>query len=138
MNRIFQPYLDRFVVVFIDDILIYSRSEEEHREHLHIALRILRDHQLYAKLSKCEFWLKEVKFLGHVVSAQGVAVDPNKVDVVLKWEVPRSVTEVRSFVGLAGYYRRFIQGFSQIAMPLIKLTKKDQLFVWTEKCESAF
>ncbi|XP_028798685.1 uncharacterized protein LOC114754106 [Neltuma alba] len=138
MNRIFRPYLDRFVVVFIDDILIYSRSEEEHREHLHIALRILRDHQLYAKLSKCEFWLKEVKFLGHVVSAQGVAVDPNKVDAVLKWEVPRSVTEVRSFVGLAGYYRRFIQGFSQIAMPLTKLTKKDQPFVWTEKCESAF
>jgi RNase H-like domain found in reverse transcriptase/Reverse transcriptase (RNA-dependent DNA polymerase)/Retroviral aspartyl protease/Integrase zinc binding domain/Retrotransposon gag protein len=138
MNRIFRPYLDKFVVVFIDDILIYSKSVEEHREHLHSVLRILRDHTLYAKLSKCEFWLKEVKFLGHVVSAEGVAVDPSKVEAVLQWESPKSVTEVRSFVGLAGYYRRFIQGFSHIAKPLTNLTKKDMPFIWTDRCESAF
>ena len=138
MNRIFRPYLDKFIVVFIDDILIYSKNEEEHREHLGIALRVLRDHQLYAKLSKCEFWLKEVKFLGHVVSSEGVAVDPSKVEAVLQWESPKSVTEVRSFVGLAGYYRRFIRGFSQIARPLTNLTKKDRPFVWTEQCEAAF
>ena len=138
MNRIFRPYLDKFIVVFIDDILIYSKSEEEHREHLGIALRVLRDHQLYAKMSKCEFWLREVKFLGHVVSSEGVAVDPSKVDAVLQWESPKSVTEIRSFVGLAGYYRRFIRGFSQIARPLTNLTKKDRPFVWTEQCETAF
>ncbi|XP_028806003.1 uncharacterized protein LOC114760870 [Neltuma alba] len=138
MNRIFRPYLDKFIVVFIDDILIYSKNEEEHQEHLYIALRILRDHQLYAKLSKYEFWLREVKCLGHVVSAEGVAVDPSKVDAVLKWETPKSVTEVRSFVGLVGYYRRFIKRFSQIIMPLTKLTKKDQPFIWNEKCEAAF
>ena len=138
MNRIFRPYLDKFIVVFIDDILIYSKNEEEHREHLGIALRVLRDHQLYAKLSKCEFWLNEVKFLGHVVSSEGVAVDPSKVEAVLQWESPKSVTEVRSFVGLAGYYRRFIRGFSQIARPLTNLTKKDRPFVWTEQCEAAF
>ncbi|XP_028805311.1 uncharacterized protein LOC114760211 [Neltuma alba] len=107
-TRIFRPYLDKFVVVFIDDILIYSQNEEEHREHLRIVLQVLREHKLYAKLSKCEFWLKEVKFLGHVVSAEGVAVDPTKVDAVLKWEQPKSVTEVRSFLGLAGYYRRVV------------------------------
>ena len=101
-------------------------------------MRVLRDHQLYAKLSKCEFWLKEVKFLGHVVSSEGVAVDPSKVEAVLQWESPKSVTEVRSFVGLAGYYRRFIRGFSQIARPLTNLTKKDRPFVWTEQCEAAF
>ena len=138
MNRIFRPYLDKFVVVFIDDILIYSKSEEEHREHLQSVLRILRDHSLYAKLSKCEFWLKEVKFLGHVVSAEGVAVDPSKVEAVLQWESPKSVTEVRSFIGLAGYYRRFIQGFSQIAKPMTNLTKKDRPFIWADQCESAF
>ncbi|XP_028753420.1 uncharacterized protein LOC114713011 [Neltuma alba] len=112
MNRIFRPYLDKFVVVFIDDILIYSQNEEERHEHLKIVLQALRKHKLYAKLSKCEFWLKEVKFLGYVVSAERVAVDPTKVDAVLKWKQLKSVTEVRSFLGLARYYRRFVQGFS--------------------------
>ena len=138
MNRIFRPYLDKFVVVFIDDILIYSKDEKEHGEHLKIVLQVLREHKLYAKLSKCEFWLKEVKFLGHVISAEGVAVDPTKVDAVLQWEQPKSVTEIRSFLGLAGYYRRFIKGFSQMAMPLTKLTRKGQPYVWDEKCEEAF
>ena len=108
MHRIFQPYLDQFVVVFVDDILIYSQSKWEHEYHLRIVLQLLRDHQLYAKFSKCEFCLTEVRFLGHVVSASGVSVDPEKVEAVMSWERPKSVFEIRSFLGLAGYYRRFI------------------------------
>ncbi|WVY99024.1 hypothetical protein V8G54_031175 [Vigna mungo] len=138
MNRIFRSCLDKFVVVFIDDILIYSKNREEHVEHLRIALEILREHQLYGKLSKCEFWLSEVQFLGHVISAQGISVDPAKIEVVLKWERPTSVTEVRSFVGLAGYYRRFVKDFSKIVGPLTQLTRKDQPFVWTDQCEASF
>ncbi|XP_052734044.1 uncharacterized protein LOC128196602 [Vigna angularis] len=138
MNRIFRPYLDKFVVVFIDDILIYSKSCEEHEEHLRLVLGVLREKELYAKLSKCEFWTKEVQFLGHVVTAGGISVDPAKVRAVLDWESPRSVTEVRSFVGLAGYYRRFIEGFSKIVAPLTQLTRKDHPFAWTDQCESSF
>ncbi|KAK5775591.1 hypothetical protein PVK06_043497 [Gossypium arboreum] len=121
MNRIFRPYLDRFVVVFIDDILVYSRDETEHAEHLRLVLQILRDRQLYAKFSKCEFWLREVSFLGHVVSASGIRVDPSKISAILNWKPPRNITEVRSFLGLAGYYRRFVKGFSMIATPMTKL-----------------
>ncbi|CAJ2628780.1 unnamed protein product [Trifolium pratense] len=138
MNRIFQPYLDKFVVIFIDDILIYSKDSQEHAEHLRIVLEILREKKLYAKFSKCEFWLSEVKFLGHVISQGGVSVDQSKVEAVLNWERPRSVTEVRSFLGLAGYYRRFIKSFSQIALPLTRLTRKDTPFVWNEECERSF
>ena len=112
MHRVFQPYLDQFVVVFVDDILIYSQSEEEHDDHLQIVLHALKDHRLYAKFSKCEFLLTEVKFLGHVVSASGVSVDLEKVEVVMSWERPKSVFKIRSFLGLAEYYRRFIEGFS--------------------------
>jgi len=118
MNRIFRPFLDKFVVVFIDDILIYFKTQEELAEHLRLVLGVLREKQLYAKLSKCEFWMNEVQFLGHVISAQGIAVDPAKVDVVVKWESPKSATKIRSFVRLAGYYRRFIKGFSKIVAPL--------------------
>ena len=138
MNRIFRPFLDKFVVVFIDDILIYSRTLEEHAEHLRIVLGILREKQLYAKLSKCEFWMDEVQFLGHVISALGIAVDPSKVEAVVKWESPKSATEIRSFVALAGYYRRFIERFSKIVAPLTQLTRKDQPFAWTDKCEESF
>jgi hypothetical protein len=138
MNRIFHSYLDHFVVVFIDDILIYSKTEEEHAEHLRIVLETLREKKLYAKLSKCEFWMKEVCFLGHVISSGGIAVDPAKVDAVLQWGTPESVTEIRSFLGLAGYYRRFIEGFSKLALPLTKLTRKDQAFVWDGDCERSF
>ena len=112
MHRVFQPYLDEFAVVFVDDILIYSQSEREHEDHLRIVLQLLRDHQLYAKLSKCEFWLIEVRFLGHVVSASGVSVDLEKVEAVMSWERPKSVFEIRSFLGLAGYYKRFIEDLS--------------------------
>jgi len=138
MNRIFQPYLDQFVVVFIDDILIYSERREEHAEHLRVVLGIFREHQLYGKLSKCEFWLEEVKFLGHVISAQGIAVDPTKIETVVKWERPQTVSEVRSFLGLAGYYRRFVEGFSKMVSPLTQLTRKDQPFSWTDECEACF
>ena len=122
MYRVFQPYLDQFVVVFVDDILIYSQSEEEHEDHLRVILQLLRDHQLYAKFSKCEFWLTEVRFLGHVVSTLGVSVNAKKVEAVMSWERPKSVFEIRSFLGLAGYYKRFIENFSQLAAPITRLT----------------
>ena len=111
-------YLHKFVVVFIDDILVYSKTEEEHAVHLRLALETLREHQLYAKFSKCEFWLKEVAFLGHVISAGGISVDPEKIKAILEWKTPTSVTEIRSFLGLAGYYRKFVEGFSRIASQL--------------------
>ena len=138
MNRIFRPYLDKFVVVFIDDILIYSKTHEEHEQHLRLVLEVLKEKKLYAKLSKCEFWLEEVKFLGHVVSKGGIAVDPSKIEAVMNWDRPTTVTEIRSFLGLAGYYRRFIKGFSQIALPLTKLTRKNTQFLWNPDCEKSF
>ena len=138
MNRIFRPYLDQFVIVFIDDILIYSGSEEEHAEHLRIVLQILREHRLYAKLSKCQFWLDSVTFLGHIVSAEGVSVDPQKVEAILNWKPPTSVTEIRSFLCLAGYYRKFVEGFSKIAAPLTRLTRKEEPFLWSEACQQSF
>ena len=138
MHRVFQPYLDQFVIVFVDDILIYSQSEWEHEYHLRIVLQLLRDHQLYAKFSKCEFWLTEVRFLGHVMSASGVSVDPEKVEAVMSWERPKSVFEIHSFLGLAGYYRRFIEDFSRIASPMMRLTRKEVKFDWDDRCEEAF
>ena len=135
MNRIFWPYLDQFVIVFIDDILIYSGSGEEHAEHLRIIRKTLREHRLYAKLSKCPFWLDSVSFLGHIVSAEGVSVDPQKVEAILNWKPPTSVTEIMSFLGLAGYYRKFVEGFSKIATPLTRLTRKDEPFLWSEACQ---
>ncbi|XP_040940144.1 uncharacterized protein, partial [Gossypium hirsutum] len=138
MNRIFQSYLDRFVVVFIDDILIYSKTESEHAQHLRIVLQILREKQLYAKFSKCEFWLHEVGFLGHIVSVDGIRVDPSKVSTVINWKTPKNVTEVRSFLGLAGYYRRFVKDFSLIASPITKLLQKNVEFVWSDECQQSF
>ena len=113
MNKVFMEFLDKFVVVFVDDILVYSKNEEDHKEHLPFVLGRLREHQLYAKFSKCEFWLKEVGFLGHVISGEGIVVDPTKVVTVTNWEAPTSVGEIRSFLRLAGYYRRFIENFFQ-------------------------
>ncbi|XP_058776820.1 uncharacterized protein LOC131651171 [Vicia villosa] len=128
MNRVFQPYLDQFVVIFIDDILIYSRTIDEHMEHLRIVLSVLRENQMFTKFSKCEFWMSKVKFLGHVISGGGVVVDPSKVEAVINWERPKNATEVRSFLGLAGYCRRFIMGFSKLALPLTRLTRKEVSF----------
>ncbi|XP_059658311.1 uncharacterized mitochondrial protein AtMg00860-like [Cornus florida] len=138
MNRVFHDYLDQFVVVFVDDILIYSRTREDHEVHLSIVLQILREHRLYAKYEKCEFWLQEVKFLGHVVSEGGVSVDPSKVEAVLTWERPKNVFEIRSFLGLVGYYQRFVKDFSRLAAPMTRLTRKGVKFVWNEACDSSF
>jgi hypothetical protein len=129
MNKVFMDELDKCVVVFIDDILIYSQTAEEHEEHLRIML---------GKFSKCEFWMEEVAFLGHVLSAKGVAVDPSKIEAVSKWQSPKSVTEIRSFLGLAGYYRRFIENFSKIAKPMTELLKSNTPYVWSDKCEASF
>ncbi|KAK5775521.1 hypothetical protein PVK06_043419 [Gossypium arboreum] len=138
MNRIFRPYLDKFVVVFIDDILIYSRDESEHAEHLRTILQILREKKLFAKFSKSEFWLREVGFLGHIVSGDGIRVDPRKISAIVDWKPPKNVSEVRSFLGLAGYYRRFVEGFSMIASPMTKLLQKNVKFEWTDKCQQSF
>jgi RNase H-like domain found in reverse transcriptase/Reverse transcriptase (RNA-dependent DNA polymerase) len=138
MNRVFRDLLDSTVVVFIDDILVYSGSYEKHSEHLRVVLQRLRDHKLYAKLSKCEFWLDRVTFLGHVISDEGVAVDPEKVRAVMEWSQPKNVSEIRSFLGMAGYYRRFVSGFSQLARPLTTLLHKNVKFEWGEKQERSF
>jgi hypothetical protein len=138
MNSVFMMELDKFVVVFSDDILIYSKSEKDHANHLRVVLQRLRDHKLYAKFSKCEFWLRSVKFLGHTISQDGIFVDPSKVQEVMDWKPPKSVHQIRSFLGLAGYYRRFIPDFPRIAKPMTKLLKKGVKFVWSEACEKAF
>ena len=122
----------------MNDILIYSHSEWEHEYHLRIILLLLRDHQLYAKFSKCEFWLTEVRFLGHVVSASGLSVNPEKVEAVMSWERLKLVFEIHSFLGLAGYYRRFIEDFFRLAAPMTRLTRKEVKFDWDDRCEEAF
>jgi hypothetical protein len=128
MNKVFMDELDKFIIIFIDDILVYSRSAKEHGHHLRIVLGKLRDHHLYAKFSKCEFWLQKVSFLGHILTAEGVVVDPEKVTVVAYWKRPTSITKILSFLGLAGYYRRFIEGFSKIVRPMTTLLQKDKKF----------
>jgi len=132
------PELDKFVVVFIDDILIYLENEEDHAEHLRVVLTRLKEHKLYAKFSKCEFWLRKVPFLGHVLSENGISVDPSKVQEVVDWKAPTLVHEVQSFLGLVGYYRRFILDFSKITKPMTRLLQKDEKFVWTPEFEAAF
>jgi hypothetical protein len=138
MNKVFMEYLDKFMVVFINDNLIFSRNEEDHDEHLRVVLQKLRENQLYAKLSKCEFWLKEVSFLGHIISEGGISVDPSKVKDVLSWKTPQNILDIRSFLGLAGYYRRFIEGFSKISKPMMELLAKGNTFEWTSRRETSF
>ena len=135
MNRVFRLYVDQFVVVFIYNILVYSKDRENHDIHLWVMLETLRKEQLYAKLSECEFWLNEVSFLGHIVSKERIRVDPKKIEVVIEWTPPRSVTEVRSFLGLADYYRRFIKGFSMTAALVTRLLQKNVKYEWSEKCQ---
>ncbi|GJT86472.1 putative nucleotidyltransferase, ribonuclease H [Tanacetum coccineum] len=138
MNRVCRPYHDKFVIVFIDDILIYSKTREEHVEHLRLVLELLKKEKLYAKFSKCEFWLREVQFLRHVINGNGIYVDPSKIEAVKNWKAPRTPSEVRSFLGLVGYYRRFIEKFSKIAKSLTILTQKCKTFDWGEEQENAF
>jgi hypothetical protein len=134
VNSVFIDYLNKFVVVFIDDILIYPQSEEEHAGHLRMVLQRLREHQLYAKLSKCEFWIDEVLFLGHIINKEGLAVDPKKVADILNWKAPIDGRGIKSFIGMARYYRRFIEGFSKIAKPMTVLLGDKVEFKWTQKC----
>jgi hypothetical protein len=138
MNNVFKEYLDRFVVVINNDILINSKNDSDHEEHLRLVLQKLRDNQLYAKYSKCEFWIDEVPFLGHIISNGGISVDPAKVKEIVEWSIPSTVTDVRSFLGLAGYYRRFIEGFSMIAKHMTSLLEKGREFKWDEKCQDSF
>jgi hypothetical protein len=138
MNRVFHKYLDSFVVVFIDDILIYSANHIEHEQHWKTVLEVPREKKLFAKLKKYEFWLEEVSFLGHVVSKDGLVVDPKKIKAIIEWERPTSVQEICSFLDLAGYYRRFIVGFSALSGPLTTLTRKNAPYVWSDKCEESF
>ncbi|KAH0657090.1 hypothetical protein KY285_031972 [Solanum tuberosum] len=138
MNRVFRQYLDMFVIVFIDDIFIYSRSEGEQIGHLRTVLQILKDQQLFAKFSKCEFWIRSVDFFGHIVSSKGIEVDPKKTDAVKSWPRPLSPMDIRSFLGLASYYRTFVKGFSSIASPLTALTQKKAKFIWSEACKKSF
>jgi hypothetical protein len=138
MNKVFMKYLDKFVVVFIDDIFVYLGSEEEHEEYVHLALQKVRELRLYAKLSKCEFLMKQVTFLGHIISNGGISVDPSKVQDVLSWNAPTSVGDIKSFLGLERYYRRSIEGFSKISKPMTELLEKDKKFEWMPACEASF
>nr|GEY06131.1 putative reverse transcriptase domain-containing protein [Tanacetum cinerariifolium] len=138
MNRVCRLYLDKFVIVFIDDIFICSKSKEEHEVHLKLILELLKKEKLFKKFSKCEFWLEEVHFLDHVVNSEGIHVDPKKIEAVKNWKPPKIPTEIRSFLGLAGYYRRFIVSFSKIAKPLTLLTQKKKKFEWGDEQENAF
>ncbi|GKA80963.1 putative reverse transcriptase domain-containing protein [Tanacetum coccineum] len=138
MNRVCRLYLDKFVIVFIDDILIYSKSKEEHEVHLKLMLELLEKEKLFGKFLKCEFWLQEVHFFGHVVNSEGIHVDPNKIEAVKNWKPIKTPTEIRSFLRLARYYRRFIANFLMIAKPLTLLTQKNQKFKWGDEQENAF
>jgi hypothetical protein len=138
MNSIFSQYLDKFVLVFIDDILVYSKMEEEHEEHLRIVLQTLRKHKLYAKFDKCDFYQKRIQYLGHVISEEGIAVDPEKIRAIMEWPIPKDVADIQSFMGITGYYHRFIEGFSKIAYPITSLQKKGTKFIWSQKCQDSF
>lgn len=137
MNTIFRPFLRRFVLIFFDDILVYSVTWDLHLQHVTAVLQLLTHHQLFAKLSKCAFGQSKVDYLGHVISVQGVEVDPDKVQVVRDWPTPTSVTHLKAFLGLSGYYRRFIRSYAQIASPLTDLLKRDS-FVWSDRAQAAF
>ena len=138
MNHVFQPYVNQFVVLFLDDILVYSKDREDHDTHIRVVLETLKNEHLDAKLSKCEFWLRKVSFLGHIISEEEIQVDPKKIEVIIEWKPPRNITEVLSSLGLASYYRRFVKGFSMTAGPMTRLLQKNVRFEWSEKCQASF
>jgi hypothetical protein len=138
MNNVLNKFLDKFVLVFIDDMLIYSKNREEQEEHLRLVLQVLRENQIYAKFSKCDFFQKQVHYLDHVIYKEGVVVDLAKIISIMKWPTPMDVSDIRSFMGLARYYRRFIRWFSKIGCPITSLQKKRVRFTWTSKCEEIF
>jgi hypothetical protein len=132
MKNVLNKFLDKFAVFFIDDILIYYKNREEHEEHLRLVLQVLREHQLYDKFNKCDFFQKKIHYLGHVLSEEGVAVDPDKIRSIMECPTPKNVSDIISFMGLVGYYRRFIKGFSKIGCPITALQKKGTKFLWTQ------
>ena len=138
MNSVFSGHLDKFVLVFLDDILIYSKNEEEHEEHLRFVLQLLREHKLYAKLRKCDFYKDQIHYLGHTILDEGISTDLENIEAIMNWPTPRNVMDVRSFMGLVGYYRRFIEGFSKVAHAITTLQKKGIKFEWTSRCEESF
>lgn len=138
MNNIFHQYLDKFVLIFIDDILVYSRNIKEHEEHLRLVLQTLREHQLYGKFSKCDFYKEQIQYLGHIISKEGIAVDPEKIKTIMEWPTPKDVADIRYFIGLARYYRRFVESFSRVAYPITSLQKKGKIFKWTMECPQSF
>ena len=138
MTVIFHQFLDNFVLIFIDDILIYSKGEEEHKEHLRIVLEMLRKNQIYAKFSKYDFFKSEIKYLGHVISTEGIAIDTKKIKIIMEWKVPQNMSDIRYFMGLASYYRWFIKGFLKIDFPIMSLQRKGKIFKWTKECQDSF
>ena len=134
MNSVFRRYLEKFILVFLDDILIYSKNEEEHEEHLRLVLQVLKEH----KLSKGDFYKYRIHYLGHIISDEGISIDPKMIEAIMNWPTPRNVTDVRSFMGLARYYRRFIEGFSRVAHAITSLQNKGMKFEWTSRCEESF
>jgi hypothetical protein len=138
MNSIFHPYLRKFVVVYLDDILIHSRTEEEHKAHVRLVLDVLKRKKFYVCKAESTFAAKETKFLGHIVNSEGICPDLKKVEDIQNWPVPKNVHEVRSFLGLANYFRKFISHYSEVAAPLTNLTKKSHVWAWTGKCQDAF
>ena len=137
MNNIFIKY-HKFVLVFIDDILLYSKSKEEHEEDLRIILRVLREHQIYANFSEFVFYKPQIQYLCHIISEKGLVVDPKNIESIDEWTTPTCVTYIRSFLGLAGYYRKFIENFSRISYAMTAIQKKENKFLWTTKCEESF
>ena len=138
MNSFFSKYLGKFLLVFLDGILIYSKNGEEHEEHFRMVLKFLREHKMYEKLSKCDFYKNKIHYLGHIISNEGISVDAEKIEAIMNWPTPRNVIDVRSFMGLAGYHRRFIEGFSKVAHSITSLQKKGIKFEWTPRCEESF